>query len=70
MWVLLLTFDASGTSTHHMKYFFEGNHAAPRGLDLAPGDYDLYVELIDAQGNELGRNAFAFAIVPPAEEGE
>jgi beta-mannosidase len=40
----------------------------PRNLDLAPGDYDMYVELLDAEGRELGRNEFAFAIVPPPEE--
>ena len=42
--------------------------AALRDLDLASGVYRLHVELIDAQGRELGRNEFAFAIEPPAEE--
>ncbi len=34
----------------------------PRNLDLAPGDYNVYVELWDAEGGELGRNEFVFAI--------
>jgi hypothetical protein len=42
----------------------------PRNLDLAPGAYHLYVELLDAEGHELGRNEFAFAVTPPAAEGE
>ncbi len=42
--------------------------AALRNLDLPPGNYNLHVELLDAQGRELGRNALVFAIEPPAEE--
>ncbi|MCK4299284.1 MAG: beta-galactosidase, partial [Planctomycetes bacterium] len=42
--------------------------AALGDLDLAPGAYHLRVELLDAQGRELGRNEFTFAIEPPAEE--
>jgi hypothetical protein len=44
--------------------------AALRNLDLPPGAYDVRVELHDAQGRELGRNGFAFAIEPPEEEKE
>jgi len=44
--------------------------AALRNLDLPPGAYDVQVELHDAQGRDLGRNAFAFAIEPPDEEKE
>mgnify|MGYP001081935915 CR=1 FL=1 len=42
--------------------------AALRNLDLAPSTYNLHVELLDAQGRELGRNTFVFAIEPLAEE--
>jgi beta-mannosidase len=42
--------------------------AAVRNLDLPPGAYRMRVELLDAQGRELGRNMLAFAIEPPAEE--
>jgi len=44
--------------------------ALVRHLDLAPGAYDLRVELLDAQGRELGSNRLAFAIEPPVEEAE
>ena len=41
--------------------------AALRNLGLPAGAYDVQVELHDAQGRELGRNGFAFAVEPPEE---
>ncbi len=38
--------------------------AVLRDLDLGPAVYSLHVELFDAQGGELGRNQFTFAIEP------
>jgi hypothetical protein len=43
---------------------------SPEELQLQAGAYDVQVELHDAQGRELGRNGFAFAIEPPEEEKE
>jgi beta-mannosidase len=40
------------------------------GLDLDPGYYHLRVELLGAEGEELGHNQFDFRIAPPPEEEE
>jgi beta-mannosidase len=44
--------------------------AAVRNLDLPAGDYHVHVELLDAQGRELGWNQFAFTVEPPQAEAE
>jgi hypothetical protein len=44
--------------------------AAVRNLDLLAGDYHVHVELLDAQGHELGWNQFAFIVEPPQAEAE
>jgi beta-mannosidase len=40
------------------------------GLDLDPGYYHLRVQLVSAEGDELGHNQFDFRIEPPPPEGE
>jgi hypothetical protein len=57
-----------GTSTVNVPADGVRWATALRPSTLVPGSYTLYVELLDAQGNRLGRNEFSFAIAPPAEE--
>jgi hypothetical protein len=44
--------------------------AVLRNLELPAGAYGVHVELLDAQGRELGWNHFSFAVEPPPEEGD